>query len=101
MDSSDANPFAGAGGDPSVKDFSEKWGDRPPERRTLGNPLRTKGALALKIFEDMGFTKCKQVRDDALDLWTAEDGWETEKYIKGVAAAKTQTTIQSSPEEKR
>ena len=95
--------------DHSVEDLGKLWGPREHQRRTFGNPDRTKALSLLYAFADpLAATKADSratpaqieltlpyLQDLAESLtasWAGEEGWDTDRLVRAIGAAKAQNT---------
>jgi hypothetical protein len=80
------------GADGTMKGLGEHYGERPWQRRTYGNPDRTRAVGMMEAFADaFGFPELRDAAHHASHSWASEDGWDTAQFIEAVGAAKGQS----------
>jgi hypothetical protein len=79
------------GADGTVKGLGESYGDRPWQRRTHSTPDRTRAVGMMEAYGiTFGFPELVEAARKTSHSWAAEEGWDTEMFVKAVGAAKSQ-----------
>ncbi|MCA1818510.1 MAG: hypothetical protein LC620_00395 [Halobacteriales archaeon] len=98
------------GEDNSVEAMGKLWGTREYQRRTFGNPDRTRAMTLLHALADplaatqadsravpaqieLTLPYLKDLAEGMAASWAGEGGWDTDRLVKAIGAAKAQNTF--------